>query len=52
MFPSDGSDSYFRFMEKTPYYDLLLSEWQKKFGNLCDRDLAIEYLKTHLKKKV
>ncbi|EFX87889.1 hypothetical protein DAPPUDRAFT_311295 [Daphnia pulex] len=51
VFPADNSERYFRFMEKTSYYDFLLNEWHKKFVNLRDRTLAIDYLKTQLEKK-
>jgi len=30
-------------MEKDRYYNTLLNEWQKKFGN--NRDKAVEFLK-------
>jgi len=43
IFPADGTDSYFKFMEKERYYNILLNEWQKKFGN--DRHEAVEFLK-------
>ncbi|KAI9562890.1 hypothetical protein GHT06_010346 [Daphnia sinensis] len=51
VFPSENSERYFRFMEKISYYDMLLNEWQKKFGCLGDRTLAIDYLKSHHEKK-
>uniref|UniRef100_A0A0P6GEY3 Tubulin polyglutamylase TTLL4 n=1 Tax=Daphnia magna TaxID=35525 RepID=A0A0P6GEY3_9CRUS len=47
VFPSVNSERYFRFMDKISYYDMLLNEWQKKFGCLGDRTLAIDYLKSH-----
>jgi len=43
IFPAEGTGSYFKFMENERYYNILLNEWQKKFGN--NRHDAVEFLK-------
>lgn len=49
IFPSEGSDRYFRFMDNVRYYNMLLDQWEKKFPCHSDRTAAIDFINNHLK---
>jgi tubulin polyglutamylase TTLL4 len=41
VFPNSDSKKYLKYFETTRYYNLLLSEWCKKFKNIPDKGIAL-----------